>query len=431
MALEQQLVAPTSLLRSPPEISWLAVSLMMLSALTTTWGAIPAPVGDVFLVLCLCVVVAEMMFAGLSFIVPGWLWVPVIALMMCLVVRFFIPPPYYLYILRFQASPFKPENFVKGGYWLVALVAVPLAIIACTQLVRSAPRLIMGAYLAGVCGSSIVALSDLMGLTKFSARLGYESINARQIGLTTHPNTLGFTCAIAMPLALYFMGTMRHRWIPAIAIALLAGGVIASGSRGSQVALPIAAVFALLAIPNKRTVAKYLAITVAIAGVVSVVMLSTLASHILTDLFRFSDTSNGASASQSDEHRSLLAIQALSDFSRYPFFGLGIRHIVEAHDIYLQLLAGGGLVLMIGFLIYWVLILRDSWQLHKAGELLSLPLMLSISTWLVLGFIENQLTDRLLYYTIGCVAGLVSLHTREQREGKNQLESDGVARVES
>jgi len=266
----------------------------------------------------------------------------------------------------------------------------------------------MCAYLVGVSVSSAVAISDLLGLTHIATTLGYQSVNLRQIGLTTHPNTLGFTCAIVLPFAFYFVSTSRRSWLPAISVALLLGGVVASGSRGSQAAMPVVGLIAIMVAKDRKAVLRRVGTALGILGAVGAILMATVARHAVGDLFRF--TGSSGSASQSDEHRALLAIQSFADFQRYPFFGLGIRHITEAHNIYLQLLSGGGLVLLIAMVAYWIFMLRDSWRLHIRGEPMAIALFISVVTWLVLGAIENQLTDRLLYYTVGCIAALMSLH---------------------
>ena len=43
-------------------------------------------------------------------------------------------------------------------------------------------------------------------------------------------------------------------------------------------------------------------------------------------------------------------------------------------------------------------------------------LMISIGSWLVLGIVENALTDRYEYFTVGCIAGLASAYLATSRD---------------
>jgi hypothetical protein len=74
----------------------------------------------------------------------------------------------------------------------------------------------------------------------------------------------------------------------------------------------------------------------------------------------------------------------------------------------MQLLAAGGVVLTVGMLAYFFFILRDCWLFSRDGNILARYLMISIATWLVLGIVENEMIDRQLYFTVGCVAALAA-----------------------
>lgn len=396
---------------------WLArigISSLVLSALTATWGGTSlrfGPITDVLILVSLMVGAAKILCGGIRVRPPVWLWVPGAAVLLCLTVQVMTERPYSRYVMRYAASYFRPENEIKAAYWLVALVLVPLAIISCTSLDSRTPRMVLAAYLTGVCTSCVVAVSDLIGFTQISELLGNVTASNRQFGLTNHPNTLGLTCVLAMPMAMYFLNTTRRRWIPGIAVVVLLAGTVASGSRGAQAAVPLAALAALLLLPNRRRLIRQLTfvagITLAAGAAVGIMVASAGLPERLWEIVRFGAGAS-ATTSESDAGRDLAMSQAIDDFRSCPVFGLGLRHIIEAHNIYIQLLAGGGLVLLIAMLFYWSSAMIDAWRLHRWGESLGVPLLVSISGWLTLGVIENQITDRYLYYTIGCVAALMA-----------------------
>jgi O-antigen ligase len=297
---------------------------------------------------------------------------------------------------------------------MVALLLVPFAITIFTALDSRTPRIVAIAYLSGICASSAVAISDLSGLTRISASFGLMAGGGRQFGLTNHPNTLGLTCAVAVPLAVFFLYSGRRKWLARVAIVLLFGGALASGSRGAQVAAPLAALATAILLPNRRASVRQLGIILGVGVVAGLAVASTVAPDKLGELVRF-DSGDVQDTGRSNAVRALVLNQAIADFIRFPLFGLGLRHLVEAHNIYVQLLASGGIVLLLSMMCYWGGAISDAWRLFKSGTSIALPLLVSITAWLVLGVVENQITDRYLYYGIGCVAALVAVRPSAPR----------------
>jgi hypothetical protein len=356
------------------------------------------------------------------------LTVPCIAIFVCMLVRQFDPPPFYLRVIRFQVQGYRPESTTKGLFWIFAILIVPLAIIACTAIERRVAVWTMGAFATGAAISSVVAITDLTGITPRVGQLlargtvsrapmfgafGESYENGRMPGLADHPNTLGFTVMISIPIMVYFMGTMRWKWIPAVVLVALFGGVVVSGSRAAQALAPLVAVAAALCLPNRRSLTRFFSIfgLAVVAGIVG--LLLYLPGNIRPKVFRVIQGLNAdkyviSPEQASDADRVTLLRTGVADWEKYPVFGAGIRHIVEAHNIYLQLLAAGGVVLLMAMLVFWFWMLRDCWQLSKLGIVYARFLMVSIGVWLVLGMIENSMTERFLYFTVGCIAALAS-----------------------
>jgi O-Antigen ligase len=418
-------VTPTDVpgaLAFPPWLSKAVVGSFLAASFTATWGGLQlggVQIADIFLLATVPVIAAMVVFGNLRFSIPRWLWPPAVVLLACIAVLQYRPIPGVYLAFRYETAHSilgLPESFgaehatsdvVKWVTWLVALLAVPVAAVACTALESRVPKWIVAWFLAGVAVSSLIALTDLVNLTHISRSLGYLSIEERQAGFSDHPNTLGLACVLAAPFAVQFIVKSRRRWLPCIALVLLCGGLVACASRGAQAVFPAVVLITIFVSPLKKKGMGWLAATLATATLVGLIFLTRLAPGILGKLFRFGGAGGSAS---SDSSRSLLRTQAWLDFKYHPIFGIGIKHINEAHCIYLQIISAGGIVLIAGMLIYWFGALRSCWLATRRGETVGLYVMMSIIGWLVIGATENQLTDRFLYYTIGCAAALAATY---------------------
>jgi hypothetical protein len=410
--------------RTPPSTLWL-MAPVLLAAFTAPWSLIkpfgPFAVADLMLVLAIIATVPVIIVKRLPFSIPMWFLIPGIVIPICVLARLIDPPPYFWRVLRLQVQQYHPESFLKALIWLAALYIVPTAIIASAMIERRVVDWIMGAYVLGVVVSSVVALTDLFRLTSIAAHLNYNGLGLdivydwggrRFPGLSDHPNTLGLTILISIPMVVYFMGQLdrKYQWAMGVALILLAGGLLASGSRAAQaLAFPCLLVAVVIQTrKKKKETAKALSVTLLVGIATGVGLLLTVLRSDIANILRF--TGEGAvGAEASNRDRLTIIQQSWNDWQTYPVFGAGIRHIVEAHSLPVQLLAAGGVVLAGGMVAYFVCILRDAWLLVKSGVPIARFLMVSIGIWLTYGMINNQLTDRELYFTVGCVAALVVL----------------------
>lgn len=394
----------------------LTIGCGVLASFTSTWGGVylaGIQVADILLVLAIGCISVLVLFSGLRFSLPEWIYAPAAALLLCLLVRSVLPVPDRYFSNRFQLAEYVPGDVGKALFWMIALIGVPLVITASAQIDRRAVTWVLAAFVSGVAVSCTVAVSDLLGLTHISASLGYDSISLRQTGLAIHPNTLGVVCALAAPFAVYFLSRSTRPLIPLAGLVLLFAGAALCGSRGAQAAVPLATAVAFFFVPNAAQAFRRLAVSGVIVASVAAIALWRTQPEAFSQIFRFTDSDS--SAAGSDSERTVLASQAIGDILSYPFFGIGIKHITEAHSIYLQVLSCGGLVLALGMAIYWVGALSGAWTLTREKEPLGPFLLIAVAAWLILGAIQNQLTDRLLYYTIGCV---VALYTVRRHPGK-------------
>jgi hypothetical protein len=407
----------------PSSVVRLAVTPLLLATFTGTW-AIVKPIGgmlalsDYLLALSLLITVPMVVLGNLPFEIPGWIFIPAFVIPMCVLVRQVDPPLHSSRLLRVEIQLDNPDNLRKALIWLAALYVVPLAIIAGAAIERQVVEWVMGAYVAGVVISCVVAITDMLGLTHIASSLTYLKSNAnptaynwqgeRYAGLSDHPNMLGMVCAIALPFVIYFMSRMQRTWITGMAFIALSAGLVASGSRGAQAVSLLTLCVAVLCLPSKRATIRAISLTITIMIAVGAVLLSTTLASSRSWFFRFSGGGDPYEAQRSNEIRLSLIEQAWNDWKNYPLFGAGMRHISEAHNIPLQLLAAGGVVLAAGTLAYFFSIFRDCWRLSRRGIILARFLMISIATWLVIGLVENEITNAALYFTVGCVAALVA-----------------------
>jgi hypothetical protein len=431
--VKQSLVAAGQLERSgaatvefPRSGGRFVVGAVLLAALTAPWTGVKLATGgapaDVLIVLAVGVAGLMVVFGGLRFSVPTWPLLPCLAILVCVLVRQIDPPPAYIRVLRMQLYGYYPDDIKKGLFWLFALLLVPIAIVACTAIERRAAVWTMGAFVTGTTVSCAIALTDLVGLTPNIGRAVGEStqictytcfnagIGTRMNGLTDHPNTLGITAALSIPVAVYFASTMKRNWIGVLALVVLFGGILASGSRGAQAVAPFAALAALLWTPTSRTMPHFRSIVVFGSALVGLVTVVLLPDHIRQGLLRIFDTSQDAEGSNSE--RLGLFRTAVEDWHAHPVFGSGIRHLVEAHNIFLQFLASGGVVLALAMIVYFFLVLHACWRLAGQGILYARYLMITIGTWLLLGMVTNAVADRYLYYAVGCITALASVYLR-------------------
>lgn len=410
------LVGVEGALEFPSWVSSCVLGCVLAASFTATWtglylaGFQPA---DMFLFMALIVVAALVVFGALRFAIPWWIWPPVVALMSGAAVRAFSPVPAVFFAPRLQVPDSVPGGILKSVFWIVALVGVPVAVAGCSAIEARTVRWMGASFLGGVSASSLVSLTDLLGFTHIAVFFGSRDYGARQTGLAGHPNTLGVACVIATPLAIYFASETRTRLPALLSLGLLCGGVVASGSRGAQVVLPIAALATVFLSPCRRgEMLGRLALGAFVATAIGVAASTTMSPSDIAGLLRFG-SSSGTSGSNSD--RLTLADQALNDVSQYPFFGIGVNHISEAHDIYLQLLSAGGLVLVLGMFSFWGGLMSSGISGMRANVLMAPALTVSIMAWLMLGVIENQLTDRFLYYSVGGIAAIASARARRNR----------------
>jgi O-antigen ligase len=392
--------------------------LLVAAAFTSPWGGFSlGGLQLVDLLIALAVVcfgyeaIAALRWPG----APGWVWLGGVAVAVTMFVHVLFPTAAGYIASRVRLGSLdqltgetaRAGVIVQGLEWLVALVVVPALLIAAGERREKALTWVAMAWGLGAAASAAVAVSDFAGATSVGSQLlGFANTSGRQSGLSSHPNNLGVACALATPVALLILSKRRASGM--LLIALLAFGVLLSGSRGAQAVFVIAVTFTLALVQQvRRRTSRILAVLGVAAA--SVLFVFPQISQELGVLLRFG---REAGAAESDRGRSLLAQQALLDAHERPFVGIGLDYITSAHSVYLQLISAGGLLLTVGVLAYLFGAIRAAWRLREDENPLPGYLFITLVAWLAVGSVENQLTDRYLYVPVGCIAALQHLRQR-------------------
>lgn len=399
-------------MKKPPTLTSIGFSLLLGAAFFSCWGVVAVgsvQVGDILLAGAFVLLLVDSLFAPKAPKLPTY--VKIVALVVgalgMLQTVFPTSQSYigsrYVLLSFLDHSEDLSAGWIRALQWLVALLCLPWIVARSTAenpavLVR---RLIF-AWMAGIILSALISLSDLTGATHVSQQfLGYVNIGGRGAGLALHPNSLGISCAMAMPIAALVMS--KRRLLGGLAMVVLMGGALASGSRAAQVSVVLAVMATLFLISRSRRIIPAL---IAIAGGIFVVIVAVAPQLLdaISRLFRFSSTDR--SAISSDVGRSQLLGQAVRDIDHNPVSGIGLQYIDTAHSIFLQLLAAGGAILFVAIISYFAIGFRLAWKIRNESDSFSLYLVVSTLAWLGAGLVSNQLTDRFLYYPLAAIIAL-------------------------
>ena len=213
--------------------------------------------------------------------------------------------------------------------------------------------------------------------------------DGRRAGLAEHPNVYGLCALLAIAIIPFIVTQFPRswRWIPLAAGVVCLYGVWSSGSRAAlAVMIGVAVIYPVLA----RSVLAALGLGVALAGVL--VFLGTLLDE---------DSSGNAlgrllgsgSSSLSDLARQQLFDDAVARFWQSPIIGNGLADIIEAHVIYIQILAGFGVIGLVFYLMVLWTTLQPLTFLHPPYALVALPAL----AYVTLGFVTPVMWDRYIW----------------------------------
>lgn len=237
------------------------------------------------------------------------------------------------------------------------------------------------AYVLGNVGSAVYAIVD-----------GTKWSDGRRSGLAEHPNFFGLGALLAIALIPFLLTQTprQRRWILVVAGLACFWGLWTSGSRGALAALiGLAVIYPLIS----RSVTAGLGMF----AVFAVGM--TFSQQLLSE----SGSGNAlgrllgeGTASTSDGSREQVAEAALEQFQSSPILGVGLVDPLQAHIIYLQIMAALGVVGLLAFLLAVSATVRPVITLQPPFNLLALPAL----SYATVGFVTNVLWDRYIWITL-------------------------------
>jgi O-antigen ligase/polysaccharide polymerase Wzy-like membrane protein len=407
-------------------IERLAFAAVCLAVLTITWNGFRVgggAVANAFLVPAFLIVAARTALLRKPIPLPPWMFAAAIGFALAAMLRFIFPPDSSLlndilvhYRTIPQAGDAQPLILVPRSDLLAlfqfetGLVVIPILIASVATTTRRIERL-LDVFVFSAAINAAVGILDFAGL--HIAPLVYGT--GRSAGLTIHPNYLALTCTIAIPLALLWVGR-SGRWRPAgfAFTGLLLAGAYASGSRAGAVTAILGVLATMIVIPRLRT---GLGFTVPIVGMILLALIYFAGDEILKQIRLTGDVGTAVNTAGSDTQRSQLAHLALQQFQARPVQGVGFSVIADAHSIYLQLLAAGGLIAFFSFLTYLGGLAASAWRAFS-GPLRDVAAAISVSIvmWLINGAIDNQLGDKYLYVLPGLLIALAYVTRAAQAE---------------
>ena len=93
--------------------------------------------------------------------------------------------------------------------------------------------------------------------------------------------------------------------------------------------------------------------------------------------------------------------------------------IADAHDIYLELLAAGGVLALVSFLTFCGGIAAAAWRgVRSTQSDAAIALSVAFIVWLINGVFDNQVADKYLYVVPGlllAVSRVAAAHAAESR----------------
>jgi O-antigen ligase len=297
------------------------------------------------------------------------------------------------------------SNLTVGIKFLVPVIFMPLVFAYARKHDKNAILRVAYAFAMGAAISGAVGLSDLLGITHISASLtGLPSVGGRAPGLTLHPNFLAMTSIIALPVMIWQLRSenKRTRVIALLFIVSLLLGLYASGSRAGFAVGPGAILLSVIIMPQYR---RYLpSVILAVVGIAAglFVLEPSLGKSLLQSFRLGGDT---GSAQGSDQARAIIFTQGVNDFKHSPIDGVGLQVSEEAHNVYLQALAAGGVILLAGYLIF---VFTGIYTVVKAMkfEPLAYPLFVSTVSGAIFVVVQAAFTDRVAYVSLALIATL-------------------------
>ncbi len=427
------LVCAIALLRvSSDRAAYVAVAALVLAV---TWNGVrigSGALGDVFMLIAFVVVVGHVTVSRRAVPLPPWLLFTGAGFLLAALLAMIFPPSFSLVhkTLTEQANlvsqlglpvaiPARSDLSALIKFEL-SLIVIPLLVAVVATSERRCARL-LDLWTISAIVSAAVGVLDFSGV----AHLAPTAIAGnRSAGLTIHPNYLALTCAMALPPALLWLGrSARSTAAGVLGVALLLGGEYASGSRAGAVGAVIAVALTVLLVPRLRVGLGFL-LPLGGMGLLAVLLFTSTGRSVLHQIRLGSNSTTAGS----DTQRGMDATVAFAQFKARPLEGVGFSVIADAHDIYLQLLAAGGLVALASFATFCGGLLGSARRaLTGTQSDAVVAVAIAILVWLVNGIFDNQVADKYLYVLPGLLYAMSRVAVARQRRAVAEQAAVGAA----
>jgi O-antigen ligase len=364
-------------------------------------------------------------------IVPGWLLgAAVLLLSAALLVALFPPGKPSQAALLFPGEilayggvdPAEP-TLSNGGAavrFVGTLIFIPLLIAVAANSARRI-QILADAWIAGVAIGALFGILGYLGIGGVVQLVGgvggvpWEG-GVRVSGLTTHSNAFALASAMALPVAAMRLGRTRGRvriYFSAV-VSVLIGAIVISGSRGGLIGGVLGLAFVAVLDRDGRTGFKRTAVFTAAVAVVVAVAVAPPSPPSLTRLL-----GSGQASAVATQQREAIYPAVWGEVMQRPVVGHGFQYIRGSHNIYLQLLHGGGVIALAGFVLFGVAAGLTGFRLGRSEAVpddlqsLSRASVASMAVWLIaVGMVNPAIFDRYLYVPVGLVVAIRALERR-------------------
>jgi hypothetical protein len=396
------LTAPAVLDTSSRRLDRLAFVAVSVLVLAITWNGIRVGGGafaNAFLVLATIAVLAHVYVDRRPIPIPPWLLVTAGLMVIAALIESMFPPSP---AIQSKTALWFVQVFLNTGQQINTLLP-PRSNVA--ALIKWELALLFIPILIGVVARNPWRINRLLDLWTVSAVISAfvgivgGGFGHRAAGLTLQSNYLALTCCLAVPTALRWVGRSNRATLAGLgATLILVGGEYATGSRDGNVSMAIAIVGSLIFLPRLRRWAPVV-LPVLVAGVAAL-LLFTHAGHSILKQLRLTGATQETWGS--NYQRSLVKNIAEAQISNRPIAGVGFSVDNDAQNIYLQILAAGGVITMVGFAVF-VAGLASSVRrsLHGPVREPAIAIGVCVLVYLVNGYYDAQIADKYLYVLPG------------------------------
>jgi hypothetical protein len=386
---------------------------LCLGVITSSWNGLRAGPGlalcDVFLVLAALVFVASTATGwSPTKVVPLWLTIPAYVLLVNV-------------LLSGLIAGSSLHSMLPGIQIVVALLLTPL-VVGLIAGNLGALWVVADCWIFSAGVNAAVGTSDYFAHTHIGEHLTGVASIGRVAGLTAQPNHLAFVCIFALPIIVARMVQSPSHSRKAVYLGttvLVVLGLLGSGSRGGA----LGGVFVLTTIPFFQPAIRGAALKMLATGVVGVVVASAIISPSVS--FIGIERATGASSAlagveHSDVQRSEAGEIAIDQFNSSPVYGVDFSNVRASQVVYLSLLAAGGVIALFAWLAFSCGAIRSSFRFARMSSVtpelraLAGAVCGTLTVWLLMGFVENQLYDRYLFVPCGLFIGCLVVASRDR-----------------